>query len=66
MFGVAFWIYNVVYNILFVYCYWWFQIAVIQEVIISSPIVAELHILFYFKHKTSRGEWHPTLEFIQM
>ncbi len=44
MFGVAFWIYNV-YNFLFVYCYWWFQIAVIQEVI-SSPIVAELHILF--------------------
>ncbi len=51
--------YNVVYNFLFVYCYWVIQIAVIQEVIISSPIVAELHILFfYFKHKTSRGEWH--------
>ncbi len=46
MFGVAFWIYNDVYNFLFVYCYWWYQIAAIQEVIISSPIVAGLHILF--------------------
>ncbi len=36
----------VVYIFLFFYCYWWFTIVVIQEVIIFSPIVAELHILF--------------------